>query len=330
MWDAMRNAAIGWPAATNPLVGELEEICSDLAGMEAAVVVDTGSLANLVALLAHACPGDQIVLDSESHILWSEECGFASIAGLAARPLVGVGGHLQPDEVEAAITESRFSHRPQTGLLSIENTHNFSGGKVVRPEQMAALISVASRHNVPVHVDGARVFNACVALSRPLKDLTAGVSSITLNLTKGLSCPAGAVLCGDREFISAARRELRRFGGDAYHKAGLWAAAGIVALNTMVTRLEEDHRRARELGEALAASWPAGVTVAPVETNIVLASSEWASDIVQGLSERGLGSALLTRETVRFVTHRHFDDAALLRAREIVAATGADVATRIA
>ena len=155
MWDAMRRARLGWSLlGEDENVNELEHLGAELLGKESAVFVPTGSLANLVALMTHTRPGDQILVDDASHILWSEEQGYAHICGLAARPLPHEGGFVEPDRLRAAIDEHRFGHRPRTTLLCLENTHNGSGGRILDPSRMEAMADVADSYGIAIHLDG--------------------------------------------------------------------------------------------------------------------------------------------------------------------------------
>jgi threonine aldolase len=251
-----------------------------------------------------------VVAEADAHVLWSEESSFAYVAGLTLRPLEGSRGRLAPGDVAAAIEGSRFGHRPRTAVVCLENTHNAAGGAVLRPADIAAVADVAAAHGAAVHVDGARIFNAAVALEASVAQLTARADTVSLNLTKGLSAPTGAVLCGREELVREARTLLRRLGSGSVHKAGLWAAAGLVAIETMVGRLADDHRRARALARRLAPIAALTVDEAGVETNIVMAelASAEARELVAALARVGVGATVHTEHRVRFVTHRHVGD----------------------
>jgi threonine aldolase len=325
MWDAMRRARLGWaPAGDDPSVSRLEQVAAELTGKEAALFVPTGSMANLIALMSHTEPGDQIIAEAYSHILWSEEWGYASVCGLALKAIPGgpgrSGGAISPDEARDAFRDIRFGHQPRTALLCLENTHNMSGGTVLSLEATEALAAVAHEHGVPVHLDGARIFNAAIALGLPINALVEPVDSVVIGLTKGLSAPAGSLLCGSATFNAAARIALRRVGGHSIPQAGILAAAGLVALQTMGPRLAEDHRRARMLAEELAGLPGISVDLAAVQTNIVMATIGpavtrpgttgrlSAETMARCLAQKGIGSHVYTEDTLRFVTHRHIED----------------------
>jgi threonine aldolase len=314
MWDAMRSAEMGWGMQNeDPSIIELQEYAANLAGMEAALYVPSGTMANLVALMTHANRGEHILLEAYSHILWSEEWSFAYVCGLAPRILHGNMGMVELSELEAAISERRFGHRPHFRLLCLENTHNMAGGTVMTPAQTAALSSIAHQNGIAVHVDGARILNACAALNLPLREFARHVDTLSLNLNKGLSAPGGALLCGPERLIQESRQNLKRLGGwSAVGKSGLTAAAGLVALKTMIPQLAEDNRRARRLAEQLAELGNVEVDLRTVQTNIVMVrvpeSFMSTDEFLKRLEQAGVRAYRYMTDTVRFVLHRHIDD----------------------
>lgn len=318
MWDAMRSARLGWAThGEDPSVNELQERVAGLLGKEAAIWVPTCGMANLVALLTIAPRGSSVVLEAASHVLTSEAMGIEAIAGLEPRSLWARDGRLDPAEVEALIVEARAS------MLVLENSHTRAGGTVLTPELTAELSGAAQRHGAYVHLDGARLFNAAVALAIPPAELAAPVNTVAVSLNKGLCAPMGTILAGRREVIELAHRTLRRLGGASVHKAGIAAAAALVALDTLVERLADDHRRARELG-ALLQKIP-GLELEPgeIETNIVLVDVSGTEldpeEFLRLLAERGVLGMVRDTSRVRFVTHRLIDDADVARAVELVA-----------
>ena len=322
MWAAMRSAHLGWTlVGEDPSVNALEALAAELAGKEAAVFVPTGTMANLIALMSHTGRGEQIILEASSHILWSEEWSFASLCGLVARPVPGTLGFMPPDEIEHAIQDQRSSHRPTTSLICLENTHNAAGGSVLNAGQMTAISQVAQRFGVPIHLDGARVFNACVALGISLRDLTAGVDTLTLSLNKGLCAPEGALLCGSSSFVERSRVNVHRLGAGV-HKAGIAAAAGIVALNTMLPRLAEDHRRAMVLARGLSQMDGIDLSLDAVHTNIVMIhidpSLMSGAQLISLLDERSVWAFQYAEQMVRFVTHRGISDADISYVLDVV------------
>jgi threonine aldolase len=314
MWDAMRAAQMGWGMQQeDPSINELQAYGAALTGMEAALYVPSGTMANLVALMTHASRGDHVLLEAYSHILWSEEWGFAYVGGLVPRAIQGELGVISPSQLEAALGELRFGHRPHFRLLCLENTHNMAGGTLMSPEQMTALSRVAHENGIAVHVDGARIFNACVALDVPIRAMATQVDTLSLNLNKGLSAPGGALLCGPMNFIRESRQNLKRIGGwSVVGKAGLNAAAGLVALKTMIPQLAEDNRRARMLAEGLVNLETVEVDLRTVQTNIVMVRLPQASmsgaEFLHRLEQAGIRAYGYLPDTVRFVLHRHIGD----------------------
>jgi threonine aldolase len=318
MWEAMRSAPLGWATyGEDRSVNELQERMASLLGTEAALWVPTCGMANLVGLLTIASRGDAVVLESSSHVLTSEAMGIGEIAGLEPVSLWAEDGRLDPVEVEELIVETRAT------MLVVENTHTRAGGTVLTPELTAELAEAAQKHGAHVHLDGARLFNAAVALGVPLRELAAPVNTVAVSLNKGLCAPMGAILAGRTQVIELAHHTLRRLGGASVHKAGIAAAAALVALDTLVERLADDHRRARELGALLQKVPGLEVRPAQIETNIVLvdvSGTALSPDAFLRLSaERGVLGLERDTSRVRFVTHRLLGDAEIFRAAELVA-----------
>jgi threonine aldolase len=301
MRRAMYDAEVGddvWDE--DPTVDRLEEAAADLMGKEAAVFVSSGTQGNLIALVSHAAPGHEVIMGDKSHIFTAEAAGAAVVGGLQAHPLPNRDdGRLRPDEVKAALRDASDYHNAPTGVVALEDTHNKCGGAVLGPREVAAVAEVAHEAGVPLHLDGARIFNAAVALGIPARQLTARVDSVTFCLSKGLGAPVGSVLCGSHEFIAAARRWRKRLGG-GMRQSGILAAAGLVALEN-VDRLAEDHANARRLADGLAAI--PGIEVEPerVETNIVFfdiaGTGLSPARFVDELASRGVR---LASDTTRF------------------------------
>lgn len=318
MWEAMRAAPLGWATyGEDPSVNELQERIARLLGKEAALWVPTCGMANLVALLTIAPRGSTVVLEAASHVLTSEAMGIEEIAGLEPRSLWARDGRLDPVEVEELIVQTGAT------MLVLENTHTRAGGTVLTPELTAELAGAAQRHGAHVHLDGARLFNAAAALGIPVRELAAPANTVALSLNKGLCAPIGSILAGRTEVIELALRTLRRLGGASVHKAGIAAAAALVALDTLVDRLADDHRRARELGALLQEVPGLEVEPAVIETNIVLvdvSGTELSPDeFLRLLAERGVLGMERDTSRVRFVTHRLIGDAEISRAAELVA-----------
>jgi len=318
MWEAMRSAKLGWATyGEDPSVNELQERMAGLLGKGAALWVPTCGMANLVALLTIAPRGSTVVLESSSHVLTSEELGIEEIAGLEPRSLWAEDGRLDPVEVEELIVETDAT------MLVLENTHTRAGGTVLTPELTAELAGAAHRHGAYVHLDGARLFNAAAALNVPVRELAERVNTVAVSLNKGLCAPMGTILAGRTQVIELAHRTLRRLGGASVHKAGIAAAAALVALDTLVERLADDHRRARELGALLQDVPGLEVDPAEIETNIVLVDVLGTEldpeEFLRVLADRGVLGLERDTSRVRFVTHRLIGDTEIARAAELVA-----------
>jgi threonine aldolase len=323
MWEAMRAAPLGWATnAEDPSVNELQERVAGLLGKEAGLWVPTCGMANLVALLTIAPRGSTVVVEASSHVLTSEAMGIEEIAGLDPWSLWAEDGRLDVVDVEEAIVETGAL------MLVLENTHTRAGGTVLSPELTADLAAAAQLHGAYVHLDGARVFNAAVALEVPVHELVATVNTVAVSMNKGLCAPMGAILAGRTQVIELAHETLRRLGGASVHKAGIAAAAALVALDTLVERLADDHRRARELAALLQEIPGLRVEPAEIETNIVLVDVSgtelYPDDLLPLLADRGV--LALERDTtrIRFVTHRLISDEDIARTAELVGLTVAE------
>lgn len=308
MLEATRRATLGDDVyREDPTVNALEAMAAELLGKEASILMPSGTMANLVAIMAHTHPGAEVVLEQESHIVYYETGGVAAVAGCMPLLVGGERGVLHAELVEARLRK-RNDHYPLTSLICIENTHNRAGGTITRPEVMEGLRELADRRTLALHVDGARLFNAAVALSIPVRELTVHADSVSVCLSKGLGAPVGSLLGGSSDFVARARH-IRKMLGGGMRQAGIIAAAGIVALQQGIDRLQEDHVSARQLARELAAI--PGIQVEPdaVETNIVLASTAPAGLKTDRLVERlradyDIRASARPPHFVRFVTHR--------------------------
>lgn len=321
MRQAMACAEVGDDVyGEDPSVNALEARLADLLGKPAALFLPTGTMANLVAILTHVKRGDELIVGDRAHIWLNEGGAPASLAGVTMWPVATQPtGALAPAAIASAIRRDDV-HFPRSGLICLENTHNFAGGQVLGPAYMADVRAVADAHGLPVHLDGARLFNAAVALSVPVASLTAGADSAMVALSKGLGCPAGSVLAGPAPFITEARRWRKRLGG-GMRQAGVLAAAGLYALDHHVARLADDHENARHLAKGLAAL--PGVTLAQpaVPTNIVFVSLPDAPAAVARLREAGLLAVATGPAQARFVTHMDVSRADIDSALTILART---------
>lgn len=308
MIKAMMEAQVGDDVyGEDPTVNRLEEIAAEILGMEAALFVTSGTQGNQVAVLTHCVNGDEVIVEEDSHIFYYEGGAMAALAGVQTRTIAGNRGALAAEQVEKAVRGKNI-HYPKTKLICLENTHNRAGGAVISPEQMASVYRVAQMHKVPVHLDGARLFNAAVAANREVREFTRYTDSVQICLSKGLSAPMGSLLAGEKDFIEVARWWRKKLGG-GMRQAGYMAAPGIIALTEMVERLAEDHQRAADLAGGLTRI---GVQVKPVETNIVLvdtSSIDMTADLfVEKMAKLGILSGAFDQYVVRFTLHRHISD----------------------
>ena len=308
MLESMREATFGDDSRDgDETVRKLEELAAERTGKEAGAFMPSGTMANLVAMLSHAQRGGEVLLEDGSHTLNAELGGIAGVAGLFYRGIPGRRGAMNVDALREAIRPCT-RHHMGTALVWMENTHNRSGGAVLPLAHMQAVHGLARDRGVPVHLDGARIFNAAIALRIPPSEIARHSDSACFCVSKGLSAPVGSILCGSREFIERARG-LRRMVGGNMRQAGPLAAAGIVAIETMVARLAEDHQTARRLAEGFYRIDPSLCDPKDVETNLVRAdvrksgrrAAQWSAD----LKAKGVLVAPADTHVLRFVTHRH-------------------------
>jgi threonine aldolase len=316
MWAAMRSAELGWAMRDEDRnVLELQALGAALTGKETALFTPTCSMANLLALLTLGERGTQVILESGCHTVTSEEWGVAALAGLFPRLLSAAAGAGAPTPaaVEAAFAAAADLGLPGISLVCLENSHNNAGGIAVTAAQTAAIAEIAHRAGACVHLDGARLFNAAAALGASARDLAEPADTVVISLNKGLCAPLGALLCGRRAVIESARGHARRFGAANIHKAGIFAAAGLVALNQMVGRLADDNRRARILAERLAGIPGLRLDLAGVQTNLIFADVTapglTSGAVARRLAERGILALARPGNRIRFVTHRLIGDA---------------------
>jgi threonine aldolase len=322
MRRAMAEAEVGDDVqGDDPTVNRLQEMAAERMGKEAAMFVASGTMGNLVSVLTHAQRGDEIILGDKSHIFRSEAGGASALGGVAYHTVANDHrGMLDPDEVEAAIRPQNV-HFARTAVVALENTANASGGAVLTPEDTKAIADVAHRHDVPLHMDGARIFNAAVYLETPAAELVKEADSVSFCLSKGLSCPIGSLVCGSNEFIDQARWWRKMVGG-GMRQVGIVAAAGIVALNTMVDRLADDHAHARRLALGLAKI--PGISIDPegLPTNLVFFDITAGDpvDLTRRINAQGIrGGAPIRRW--RFATHHGIDASDVDYALDIIDTT---------
>ena len=304
MRRAMYEAELGDDVfGDDPTLNRLEAMAAERFGKEAAVFVASGTMGNLVSVLAHTTRGDEIILGNQSHIFRSEAGGSSVLGGISFHTVPNdARGMLDPDDVRAAIRPND-PHMPRTSLVCLENTQNSCGGAALTQDDISSIADVAHENGLGLHIDGARIFNAAVALEAPVAELTREADSITFCLSKGLSCPVGSVIVGSADYIQEARRWRKMVGG-GMRQVGVLAAAGIVALDSMVDRLAEDHANARKLAEGLAEV--EGISIDPdaLPTNLVFfeVEREDRDDLHAKLVERGIKGGGGGRRW-RYVTH---------------------------
>src|SRR5580765_3933659 len=325
MRDAMARAEVGddvWEE--DPTVRRLEEIAARRTGKEAALFVSSGTQGNLVSVLAQTRAGHEVILDADSHVFNYEGAGAAVFGGVQTLPLKTRRGFLTAEQVREHIRPSNI-HIPTTGLVCLENTHNRHGGTCCTPEEIEAVAAAAHAAGVPVHLDGARLFNAAVALGRPVADFARPVDSVTFCLSKGLAAPVGSLVCGSREFIASSRRVRKMLGG-GMRQVGVLAAAGLLALETMVDRLAEDHDHAKRLARGLAELPRLRLDPGKVQTNIVIFHVDrdgGSAELAAGCLARKVKIHQIGPGAIRCVTHKDVDgediDRALEAFREITA-----------
>lgn len=308
MREAAHDAEVGDDVyGEDPTVNELEARAADLVGFEEALYVPTGTMGNQVAVRTHTDRGQEVLVERESHVFKWELGGLAQLSSLQVRTLDGGDrGVPTPEQVRGGYVEED-AHRPGTGLLTLENTHNSKGGVAIEPEKIDAAAAAAHDLGVPVHLDGARVFNAAIARDVPPERLTESVDSVMFCLSKGLGAPVGSMLAGDEEFIARARRNRKLFGG-GMRQAGIIAGPGLQALEN-VERLADDHENARVLAEQLAGI--DGLDVQDPETNILLVNTEaaglTAEEFLDDCEDAGVLGVPFDTHVARFCTHWDVD-----------------------
>lgn len=305
MLEAMKQAKLGDDVMEDdPTVIALETLAAKRFGKESALLVPSGTMANLLAVMTHCHRGDEMICDANAHVYYYEVGAMSAIAGVIPRLVDGKRGIFSVGQLESAYRGQEL-HFPNTSLLEVENTHNRGGGSIWPLPDLKAVCDFSHESDLKVHMDGARVFNASVASGVSVKKYAENVDSLMFCLSKGLSCPVGSLLVGDRGFIKRARKNRKMLGG-GMRQAGVIAAPGIVALNTMVERLRDDHSNAKLLAKGLVKHIGLNLDPRTVQTNIVVADvSPMTSDEFIALAEaQGVLALSFGKFQVRFVTHR--------------------------
>lgn len=307
MREAMARAEVGDDVfGEDPTVNRLQDRVADMVGAEAALFVPSGSMGNLVSLRAMTQPGDEVICHEGAHFLLYEVGSLAAVAGVQTRALSGGRGVLDPGDVAKAVHPPMYTF-PRTSVVALENTHNTAGGAVYPIEDMQAIRKVADEHGLSVYLDGARIFNASVATGIPVREYSDLTDGMSFCFSKGLGCPVGSIVSGPADFIERARR-FRKMHGGGMRQVGILAAACLVALDTMIDRLADDHSNAKRLAEGIFEMRPEAIDPGGVETNIVLFDCEPAGvspgELVGLLAERGVRCLPHQPGRIRFVTHK--------------------------
>jgi threonine aldolase len=308
MRQAMFEAELGDDVyGEDPTVNRLERIAAERMGKEAALFVPSGTMGNLICLLSHCRRGDEAIMGHLAHMFLLEAGGSAVVGGIHPRTVPNQpDGTLDLDDVEGAIRNPDDAHFPRSRLICLENTHNRCAGAVLKPAYFAEVRALADHYGLAIHLDGARIFNAAVALNVAPSELTRDADSVSFCLSKGLAAPVGSLVCGSEEFIQQARRQRKLLGG-GMRQAGVLAAAGIVGLETMVERLAEDHANAQTLAQGLAGLPGILLDPAKVSTNILIfelaPTALSAPDLAVGLKARGIKIHTISERRVRVLTH---------------------------
>lgn len=307
MRDAIRRAELGDDVfGEDPTVNRLEQMAAERVGKEAGLLVPSGTMGNLASILTHCGRGDEVILGDRCHTFLYEAGGISALGGIHPHTVPNQpDGTLRLEEIEAAIRPDNV-HFPRTRLICLESTHNRCSGAVLTSEYMAEVGDLARRHGLAVHLDGARIFNAAVALNVDARELARHVDSLSFCLSKGLAAPIGSVICGSKAFVAEARRTRKILGG-GMRQGGIIAAAGVVALETMIDRIHEDHANAGRLAQGIARIEGLSIDPARVQTNIVyfdvVGEGASAETLVKKLAERGLKILSVGPRRLRAVTH---------------------------
>jgi len=307
MREAMYNAELGDDVfGEDPTTNRLEKIAADMMGKEAALLVPSGTMGNLVCSLTHCVRREEVILGDRSHMFLNEAGGMSALGGIHPHIIPNQqDGTMSLKDIESAIRGDNV-HFPRTRLVCLENTHNRCVGTPLSPEYIESVAELAGYHGLFVHLDGSRIFNASVALGVDVRDLTRNVDSLIFCLSKGLSAPVGSIVCGSDEFIAEARRTRKVLGG-GMRQAGVIAAAGIIALEQMVDRLEEDHRHARSLAEGISSIHGLSIDLQGIQTNIIYFDLDstllTADELVIKLGEKGIKLLKTGPSRFRMVTH---------------------------
>ncbi len=319
MMEAMMKAKVGDDVfGEDPSINELEAMAATMFGKEAAIFCPTGTMTNQIAIKTHTQPMDEVIVEKSNHVYYYESGGIAYHSLSSVRLIHGDRGRIKPTDISENINPDNI-HHPKTRLVVIENTANRGGGSYYQLSEMKALSETAHNNNLKIHLDGARVFNCLVEIDVSPKEIGPLFDSVSVCLSKGLGCPVGSVLLGNKDFIASARKYRKVFGG-GMRQAGFLAAAGIYALQNNIQRLIEDHKRAKSLAEILnQTGWIESLM--PVDTNILIfkLKPEFKAEIlVEKLKENSVFCFAIGGNSIRLVTHLDFNDEMLNQFSEII------------
>ena len=322
MRESMFNADVGDDVfGEDPTINALQEKAAALLGMEAALFVPSGTMANQLAIYSQTEPAREVIVEAECHIFMYEAAAAASVSSVQLRMVPGNRGLMDPADVEAAIRPQLDPHQPPTQLICVENTSNRGGGSVYPLETIRAIGKIAREHDIPLHMDGARLFNACAASGVPVTEYARECSTVSFCLSKGLGAPVGSLLVGNANAVYHAWRGRKMLGG-GMRQAGILAAAGLYALENHLDRLVEDHENARALADGLAGIDGLDIDPTEVESNIVIfrvtRPGLTPDDLCTRLNERGIRMLPFGKDKVRAVTHLDVDRAGIDRALNVL------------
>jgi len=325
MRRAMADAKVGDDVfGEDPTVTELEKLGADLMGKESCLFVPSGTMGNLISILVHCPRGSEIILGDESHVFNYEQGGASALGGLVYHTLPTERfGTLSFEEIKSAIRDPKNDHNAAPGVICLENTHNRCGGTVLTPDYCWKVSEIAAQAKVPLHLDGARLANAAVALNLPIKDLAAPFDSVQFDLSKALASPVGGLIAGTRDFIQKARRQRKQLGG-GWRQAGILAAAGVLSITQMIDRLKDDHANAKRLATSLSKLPHLKIDLETVQSNLVLVTIQpplIPADFVAKLKSHGILAGSPRGNKVRFVTHYHISTADIDRVIETAGRT---------
>ncbi len=305
MREAMFSAEVGDDVfGEDPTVNELQEVVARMFDKEAGLYIPSGTMGNQLAVKTHTHPGNEIILEADAHIFKYEAGAAGMLSGVITKILHGVNGVLTAEQIDHSVNRTDDIHAAPTGMIALENTHNRAGGTIYPMEEIKKISEVAHRRNIPLHLDGARIMNACVATNIKPMEYGRYFDSISICLSKGLGAPVGSVLVGTKNFIDKARYFRKAYGG-GMRQAGILAAAGLYALRHNMDKLREDHLKAKRLAEAISLLKSFSIDLATVQTNIVIFSVKSGTSyaIIDKLKDQGILAIPFSDVKIRFVTH---------------------------